>query len=79
MQCVEKRIRAQLCCYPLYHNKSNADFVRKLLSDGINNGIKIKLLLVDREFFTTGIISVIKQKNLKFLMPAKKNSRIKEF
>ena len=78
MQCVEKRIRAQLGCYPLYHNKSNADFVRKLLSDGINNGIKIKLLLVDREFFTSGIISVIKQKNLKFLMPAKKNSRIKD-
>ena len=62
----------------LYHNKSNADFVRKLLSDGINNGIKISLVLVDREFFTTGIISVIKQKNLKFLMPAKKNSRIKD-
>ena len=57
MQCVEKRIRAQLGCYPLYHNKSNADFV-KLLSDGINNGIKIKLLLVDREFFTSGIVSV---------------------
>lgn len=50
MQCVEKRIRSQLGCYPLYQNKSNADFVRKLLSDGINNGIKIKLLLVDREF-----------------------------
>ncbi len=78
MQCVEKRIRAQLGYYPLYHNKSNADFVRKLLSDGIHNGIKIKLLLVDREFFTTGIISVIKQKKLKFLMPAKKNSRIKD-
>lgn len=78
MQCVEKRIRAQLGCYPLYDNKSNADFVRKLLSDGINNGIKIKLLLVDREFFTAGIISVIKQKHLKFLMPAKKTPRIKD-
>ncbi len=78
MQCVEKRIRAQLGCYPLYDNISNADFVRKLLSDGINNGIKIKLLLVDREFFTAGIISEIKQRNLKFLMPAKKNSRIKD-
>lgn len=78
MQCVEKRIRAQLGCYPLYNNKSNADFVRKLLSDGINNGIKIKLLLVDREFFTAAIISVIKQKNLKFLMPAKKTPRIKD-
>lgn len=60
MQCVEKRIRAQLGCYPLYDNKSNSDFVRKLLSDGINNDIKIKLLLVDREFFTSGTISEIK-------------------
>ena len=77
MQCVEKRIRAQIGCYPLYHNKSNADFVRKLLSDGINNGIKISIVLVDREFFTVGIISEIKQKNLKFLMPAKKNARVK--
>jgi len=78
MQCVEKRIRAQLGCYPLYNNKSNADFVRKLLSDGINNGIKIGLVLLDREFFTSGIISVIKQKNLKFLMPAKRTPRIKK-
>ncbi|MBA4717954.1 MAG: transposase, partial [Nitrosopumilus sp.] len=37
-----------------------------------------KLLLVDREFFTAGIISVIKQKHLKFLMPAKKTPRIKD-
>jgi len=75
MQCVEKNIRAQLGCYPLHNNKSNADFVRKLLSDGINNGVKINLVLVDREFFTAGIISEIKQKNLKFLMPAKKDCR----
>lgn len=78
MQCVEKQIRAQLGCYPLYNNKSNADFVRKLLSDGINNGVKISLVLVDREFFTAGIISEIKQKNLKFLMPAKKTARVKD-
>ncbi len=78
MQCVEKRIRAQLGCYPLYDNKSNADFVRKLLSDGINNGIKIGLVLVDREFFTAGVISEIKQMKLKFLMPAKKTARVKD-
>ncbi len=78
MQCVLKRIRAQLGCYPPYNNKSNADFVRKLLSDGINNGIKISLVLVDREFFTAGVISVIKRMNLKFLMPAKKTPGIKK-
>ncbi len=37
-----------------------------------------QLLLVDREFFTTGIISTIKQKHLKFLMPAKKTLGIKD-
>ncbi len=36
------------------------------------------LVLVDREFFTAGVISVIKRMNLKFLMPAKKTPGIKK-
>ena len=78
MQSVSQ-VRAQLGCYPLYDgSSSNARFVRKLIDDAAENQIAINLVLLDREFFTVGAIHEIKQRHLRFLMPATRTAGIKK-
>ena len=77
MQCIAS-VSVQLGCYPVSNGKQNAKFVRKLLRDGAKNSIKVGLVLLDREFFSVGVIHQLKQKQLKFLMPAVKTPGIKK-
>ena len=77
MQCIAP-VSVQLGCYPVSNGKQNAKFVRKLLRDGAKNSIKVGLVLLDREFFSVGVIHQLKQKQLKFLMPAVKTPGIKK-
>ena len=44
--------------------------MRKLLSDCSRNCIKTRLVLLDREFFSTAVIHEIKQNHDTFIMPA---------
>ena len=52
--------------------------MRKLLHDTIRNDILIRLVLLDREFFSVSVIHELKQLGQKFLMPARKTAGIKK-
>lgn len=50
--------------------------LRKLLTEAIARGIKIKMLLVDRAFFTVDCINALKEMKIKFIMPCVGNERV---
>lgn len=78
VQYVEAQCRAQIGATPIKKGDSKGEMVRKLLSDCIRNGIKTRLVLLDREFFSTAVIHEIKQNHQKFIMPARKTPGIKK-
>ena len=61
-----------------YKKKTKTDIVRKLLDDINRNEIKIRLTLLDREFFSAAVIHEIKQNHDVFIMPARKTPGIKK-
>lgn len=77
MSSVEEKCRACLGAYHVTPNESNSTFVRKLTHDVIRNDILIRLVLLDREFFSVSVIHELKQLGQKFLMPARKTKGIK--
>ena len=54
------------------------DTVSKLIDGCTKKGIRIGMLIVDREFFSTGVIGALKSKNIQFLMPATQTKGIKK-
>ena len=54
------------------------DTVSKLVDGCTEKGIRIGVLTVDREFFSTGVIDVLKSKNIQFLMPATQTKGVKK-
>ncbi|KXA93075.1 hypothetical protein AKJ66_02875 [candidate division MSBL1 archaeon SCGC-AAA259E22] len=56
---------------------SNKEEIIEELLDYAERMVDIGTLYVDRGFFTVDCIRVLKQKNIKFLMPATKNGRVK--
>lgn len=61
--------------YPPLSNKSK--FLYQLLKFA-KKKLNVKIVLMDRGFFSIECIKVLKRLNLKFLMPAVRNERIKE-
>ena len=78
IQCVDESCRAQIGCTPIRKGHSKADIVRKLVHDCIRNCIKIRLVLLDREFFSTDVIHELKQNYCTFIIPARKTPGIKK-
>jgi len=77
MSSVEEQCRACLGAYHVTPNESNSIFVRKLLHDCTRNDIQMRLVLLDREFFSVSVIHELKQLGQKFLIPARKTKGIK--
>ena len=77
VQSVDESCRAQLGAVPVKSGDSLVSMVRKLLSNCARNGIRLRCVLLDREFFSTGVIHEIKRMHRTFLMPAKKTAGIK--
>jgi hypothetical protein len=77
MSSVEEQCRACLGAYHVTPNESNSTFVHKLLHDCTRNDILIRLVLLDREFFSVSVIHELKQLGQTFLMPARKTKGIK--
>ena len=57
---------------------SLSDTVSKLIDGCTKKGIRIGMLTVDREFFSTAVIGTLRSKNVQFLMPATKTKGIKK-
>ena len=57
---------------------SLSDTISKLIDGCTKKGIRIGMLTVDREFFSTAVIGALRSKNIQFLMPATKTKGIKK-
>lgn len=53
------------------------EILRKLITQALARGIKIKILLVDRAFFTVACINILTEMEIKFIMPCVGNERVK--
>ena len=78
MSSVEGQCRACLGVCHVTPNESNSSFVRKLINNCVKNDIMTRLVLLDREFFSTAVIHELKQSGQTFLMPARKTPGIKK-
>ncbi len=70
----------RLCIYsrPVTLLDTKGDVVRELIREAGRRGVRIKLVLLDRAFFTVECINLLKELELQFIMPCVCNERVKE-
>ena len=78
INCTVESSRAFLGATLVRRMDSLQDTVSKLIDGCTKKGIRIGMLTVDREFFSTGVIGALRSKNIQFLMPATKTKGIKK-
>ncbi len=77
LQCVEEGMRAQIACEHVGLFDENCELVRTLVTRARLEGIRVSLLLLDREFFSCKVINELKSLRQSFLMPCRMTSGIK--
>lgn len=75
---VEHGRRVCLYAVPVKQLDQKHEVLMRLLEYARNAGIRIRSLLVDRAFFTIDCISTLDSMNVKYIMPAVKNSKVKD-
>ena len=78
INCTVECSRALLGAVLVRREDSLPDTVSKLIDGCTEKGIRIGVLTVDREFFSTGVIDILKSKNIQFLMPATQTKGVKK-
>ena len=78
INCTVKGSRALLGAVLVRREDALPDTVSKLIDECAEKGIRIGVLTVDREFFSTGVIDALKSKNIQFLMPATQTKGVKK-
>ena len=78
INCTMEGSRAFLGATLIRRMDSLSDTVSKLIDGCTKKGIRIGMLTVDREFFSTAVIGTLRSKNVQFLMPATKTKGIKK-
>jgi hypothetical protein len=79
LQSVEEgRRRAQICCEQFGFFDENDEIVERMLAEGRLRGVDVSLLLMDREFFSTGVINRLKKLRQLFLMPCRLTKGMKQ-
>ena len=68
-QCVNEDMRLILGCYPMPGGASMPDMVRDIVNMCRDAGARINTVLLDREFFSTGVLEVLDELNVTYLMP----------
>lgn len=53
------------------------DIVSRLVGVCIRNGVRIRILNMDREFFTVNVMNVLKSLNIRFIMPTTRTKTVK--
>ena len=77
MQAVAEPVTAVLDCVRVTRDMFEADFVRSFMRKLGDYRIRARLLLLDREFYSTEIIGLVSDMGHRFLMPAVKNAGVK--
>ena len=75
-QCVDADCRAHLAGRTVERGQFLTEIVPELLQDLERNGIKVRRLFVDREFFKIGVINEIDKRGIKYIMPAIKTQGV---
>jgi hypothetical protein len=78
LQCVEEGMRAQIACEHVGLFDDNSEMVVKLLTRARLEGIRVSLLLLDREFFSCKVINQLKRLRQPFLTPCRLTKGIKQ-
>jgi putative transposase len=78
LQCVEEGMRAQIVCEHVGLFDENSELVAKLVTRARLEGIRVYLLLLDREFFSCKVINGLGKLRQPFLMPVKLTKGIKK-
>ena len=78
INCTVEGSRAFLGATLVRREDSLPDTVLKLIDGCTKKGIRIGVLTVDREFFSTGVIGALKSKNVQLLMPATQTKGVKK-
>ncbi|MBI2937635.1 MAG: hypothetical protein HYY22_05460 [Thaumarchaeota archaeon] len=68
----------RLCIYsrPVTLLDTKGEVVRELIEETRKRGVRIKLILLDRAFFTVECINLLKELGLQFIMPCVCNERV---
>jgi hypothetical protein len=77
LQCVEEGRRAQIACQQTGLFAENADVVESLVTASRLEGVRVFLLLVDREFFSSRVMNRMYRLRQRFLMPCRLTSGVK--
>jgi len=75
---VEAGRRLTLYTMPINQFTEKATAVERLLKEAGARGVHMKLVLLDRAFFTVEVISLLKKLGIRFIMPAVKNEKVKD-
>ena len=83
VQCADEGAHLNLGALPVYMLDSVPEKVRQILAGCTGRGIRIRLVLLDREFFTVDAIRALNELGLDYLMPCSNRpgvvSAIREF
>lgn len=75
---VEAGKRLTLYTMSINQFTEKASAVERLLSEARERGVHVKLVLLDRAFFTVEVIALLKRLSIRFIMPAVKNRKVKD-
>lgn len=70
----------RLCVYsrPVTLFDTKGDVVKELIEEARRRGVRVKLVLLDRAFFTVECINLLKELRLQFIMPCVCSERVRE-
>ena len=77
LHCVEEGRRAQVACEHVGFFDQNADTIERLVTQARLEGVRISILLADREFSTSPVMNRLKKLRQVFLMPCRLTPRMK--
>jgi hypothetical protein len=77
LQCVEEGRRAQIACEQTGLFAENAGVVESLVTASRLEGVRVFLLLLDREFFSSKVMNKMYRLRQRFLMPCRLTSGVK--
>ena len=78
MQIVDGPINAVLCCLREIAGTKDIILMHKFTQFLAENGVKVRLLLLDRGFYSVDVMEALNQARYRFLMPAVKNRGIQK-
>ena len=78
MQCVVSKQRLHLAIAPMYNHHSSAESVPKLIDMARQTGVRIKMILLDREFYSAQVFRDLTRKRIPFVIPCKNTPYVKQ-